>query len=78
MSKASNKLPIGYTVVGVIEMAGGACAVAKACEVPVQSVAKWRYIPGWHARRVAIMAGIPISIVRPDMVQNAKVEASVA
>lgn len=66
--KKRAKLPVGYTVTGVIETAGGPSAVAKACEIPIQSVVKWRYIPGWHARKVAILAGLPLAVVRPDMV----------
>ena len=66
----TEKMPVGYTVIGVIETAGGAGKVAAACGVPVQSVAKWRYIPGWHAKQVAILAGLPLAVVRPDMVQH--------
>ena len=56
----TEKMPVGYTVIGVIETAGGAGKVAAACGVPVQSVAKWR----------AILAGLPLAVVRPDMVQH--------
>lgn len=66
--KQAKKLPVGYTVTGIIETAGGASAVAKATGVALQSVVKWRYIPGWHARTVAILAGLPLAVVRPDMV----------
>lgn len=70
-----SKLPVGYTVKGVIDKAGGAQAVAKLCDVPVQSVVKWRYIPGWHAEKVAIAAGLPLAIVRPDHVQQVATNA---
>lgn len=70
MTKNKGKSPIGYTIVGIIQTAGGQGAVAKACGVAVQSVQKWRYIPGRHARQVAIMAGLPLAIVRPDMVEG--------
>jgi hypothetical protein len=69
-AKNPNKSPVGYSVEGVIGLAGGHGAVARKCEVTPQSVAKWRYIPMKHARTVAIMAGLPIGIVRPDMVRE--------
>ena len=63
--------PIGYTVEGVLGLAGGRGAVARKCGVSVQTVAKWdRRIPASHARTVAIMAGLPLAVVRPDMVQH--------
>lgn len=66
----NDKSPLGYTVNGIIGMAGGSTAVSKEVGVSVQSIRKWRYIPEWHARTVAIMAGLPLEIVRPDMVQR--------
>lgn len=52
-------------------MAGGRGAVATACGVTIQTVSKWdRRIPIQHARKVAIMAGLPLGIVRPDMVKE--------
>jgi len=57
-------------VVGVIAMAGGAGVVGRHCGVATQTVNKWRYIPGWHARQVAILAGLPLAVVRPDMVAH--------
>lgn len=69
-NKKSADEPIGYTVEGVLALAGGRGAVAIKCEVSIQSVAKWeRRIPGHHARQVAIMAGLPLEIVRPDLVR---------
>lgn len=63
--------PVGFTVEGVLALAGGRGTVAKALGVSVQSVAKWdRRIPSPHARAVAVMAGLPLEIVRPDMVQR--------
>ncbi len=70
----NNKSPVGYTVEGIVAMAGGAGEVAKMCNVPIQSVKIWRYIPPWHARTVAIAAGLPLAVVRPDMVQDAAAE----
>lgn len=68
--------PIGYTVEGILALAGGRGAVAKKLGLPIQSVAKWaRRIPDRHARTVAIMAGLPLEIVRPDMVQRGHNEA---
>lgn len=62
--------PVGFSVQGVLGLAGGRGAVAEACGVSVQTVAKWsRRIPAQHARTVAILAGLPIAIVRPDMVK---------
>ena len=63
--------PIGYTVEGILNLAGGRAAVARRLGLKVQTVAKWdSRIPGKHARDVAIMAGLPIGIVRPDHVQE--------
>lgn len=54
-------------------MAGGKAAVARRLGIALQSVAKWsQRIPARHAREVAIMAGLPLEIVRPDMVRGAK------
>lgn len=69
-TKRRNDKPLGYTVEGVLALAGGRGAVAKACGVTIQSVAKWgSRVPAKHARQVAIAAGLPLEIVRPDMVQ---------
>lgn len=69
--------PMGFTVEGVLALAGGRGAVAKALGVSVQSVAKWnRRIPSQHACKVAVLAGLPLEIVRPDMVQRGHDEAS--
>ena len=71
MTAKANESPVGLTVQGVIGVAGGKAAVARACGVTIQSVAKWgRRIPARHAMTVAIMAGLPLGIVRPDMVQH--------
>lgn len=70
VTEVNKKSPIGYTVAGIIGLAGGSGAVARRCEVTIQSVTKWRYIPGKHAHTVAIMAGLPLEIVRPDHVQQ--------
>lgn len=52
-------------------MAGGKAAVARRLGLTLQSVAKWdKRIPARHAREVAIMAGLPLEIVRPDMVRD--------
>jgi len=69
--------PIGYTVEGILAMAGGRGAVATKLGISVQSVVKWeRRIPAPHARKIAVMAGLPLEIVRPDMVQRGHSEAS--
>lgn len=70
MNSRKSKIPVGFTTTGIIQLAGGQGAVARACGVTVQSVAKWKYIPGKHARQVAIIAGLPLEVVRPDMVQS--------
>ena len=68
--------PAGFTVEGVLALAGGRGAVAKELGVSIQSVSKWgRRIPAPHARKVAIMAGLPLEIVRPDMVQRGHEQA---
>ena len=69
--------PIGYTVAGILAMAGGGGAVAKKCGVSVQTVTKWdRRIPDRHAQTVAVMAGLPLEIVRPDLVQRGHAQAA--
>jgi len=68
--------PLGFTVNGVIAMAGGHGVIANALGVSVQSVTGWtRRIPQKHARLVAILAGLPLEIVRPDMVLSGHEEA---
>jgi len=65
-----NDKPLGYTLEGILGRAGGRGAVAKACGITIQSVAKWgTRIPSKHAQQVAVLAGLPLEIVRPDMVQ---------
>ena len=72
MNKHKSDEPIGYSVEGVLALAGGRGAVAAKTGVSIQTVAKWaRRIPGPHARTVAIMAGLPLEIVRPDLVRHA-------
>jgi hypothetical protein len=69
--------PVGFTVEGVLAMAGGRGAVATELGISVQSVVKWeRRIPAPHARKIAVMAGLPLEIVRPDMVKNGHDEAA--
>lgn len=65
----NRKLPIGFTTAGIVALAGGAREVGEACDVVPQSVNKWKYIPSKHARTVAIKAGLPLEIVRPDLVR---------
>jgi len=68
--------PLGFSVAGIIAKAGGCGAVAKRCGITVQAVASWtRRIPGEHAQTVAIMAGLPLEIVRPDLVQSGHEQA---
>lgn len=68
--KHIHQAPIGFTVEGVIALAGGRKVVADATGVSVQSIGKWTTrIPAIHARTVAILAGLPLEIVRPDMVR---------
>ncbi|MFA5630304.1 MAG: hypothetical protein WC997_02230 [Porticoccaceae bacterium] len=62
--------PVGFTVMGILGMAGGIPAVAEKTGRTVQTVSKWdRRIPAKYARDIAIMAGLPLEIVRPDMVR---------
>ncbi len=69
--KRAASAPIGYTVAGVVAMAGGCAAVAKSLGITVQTVAQWDYrIPDQLARQLAIMAGLPLAVVRPDHVQE--------
>lgn len=66
--------PLGLTVEGVLAMAGGRAVVSKKLGLSIQTVAKWsRRIPAQHARPIAIMAGLPLEIVRPDLVNVAGV-----
>lgn len=69
--------PVGFTVAGVVALAGGYGAVAKKCEVSIQTVTKWsRRIPDRHAQTVAVLAGLPLEIVRPDLVRSGHDEAA--
>lgn len=69
--------PIGFTVDGVLAAAGGHAAVAQACGVSVQAVSKWgRRVPDRHAQKVAVMAGLPLEIVRPDLVRTGHEQAA--
>ncbi len=68
--KHTTQSPLGFTVEGVIALAGGRRVVADATGVSVQSIGKWTTrIPAVHARTVAILAGLPLEIVRPDLVR---------
>lgn len=63
--------PIGFTVQGILAIAGGSGEVARKLGITVQAVLKWdRRIPSQHAREVAIMAGLPLAVVRPDLVTD--------
>lgn len=75
MNTKTSDEPVGFTVQGILDMAGGRNHVANALGLTIQTVDKWeRRIPGKHARRVAIMAGLPLEIVRPDHVKAAGVQ----
>jgi hypothetical protein len=63
-------LPIGYTVRGIIERAGGPAKLATELKISYQSVYNWKTIPSKHATKIAILAGLPLKIVRPSMVQD--------
>lgn len=66
-----NDEPIGFTVEGIIARAGGCAVVARELGLAFQTVSQWdRRIPSTHAFRVAILAGLPIEIVRPDLVRS--------
>lgn len=68
--------PVGFTVEGIIAKAGGCAAVAKELGLSFQTVSLWnRRIPAKHAFKVAIRAGLPIEIVRPDLVKTGHCEA---
>ena len=74
-SKRSDE-PLGFTLDGIINAAGGSVVVAKALGLKVQTIAKWdRRVPGKHARQVAILAGLPLEIVRPDLVRKGHEQA---
>lgn len=74
-SKRSDE-PLGFTLEGVINAAGGTVVLAKALGLKVQTILKWhRRVPGKHARQVAILAGLPLEIVRPDLVRNGHEQA---
>jgi hypothetical protein len=74
----SSDSPVGFTVVGVVALAGGGGAVAKKCGISIQTVTKWgRRIPDRHAQTVAVMAGLPLEVVRPDLVQRGHAEANI-
>lgn len=68
-TKKRHDEPLGYTVAGILAKAGGRAAVARLCGVSIQSVGKWgKRIPDKHAHAIAVAAGLPLEIVRPDLV----------
>lgn len=69
-TQSPGKEPIGFTVKAIVAMAGGVTIVAKACDVTPQAASKWKYIPSKHVRKVAVLAGLPLELVRPDFVQS--------
>ncbi|MDI1347910.1 hypothetical protein [Aquabacterium sp.] len=70
-SKKASDEPFGFTVRGIIDLAGGPATVARHFDLSVQTVAKWgRRVPGIYARDLAILAGLPLAVVRPDHVQG--------
>lgn len=73
---AQHDEPLGYTVEGILGLAGGAGVVAQRLGLTVQAVDKWgRRIPRRHAQTIAVMAGLPLEIVRPDMVRTGHKQA---
>lgn len=63
--------PLGFTVDGILAIAGGKGLVSRRLGVTIQSVSRWgRRIPARHARTIAIMAGLPLEIVRPDLAKT--------
>lgn len=67
MNKKISRVPVGYTVAGVIALSGGATAVGRVVGVPGQSVSKWTKIPNRYIRQVAGLSGLTIEILRPDI-----------
>lgn len=65
--KRRDRQPVGFTVQGVVAAAGGPAALARELEITAQSVHNWTKIPTRHARRVAVLAGLPLAVVRPDL-----------
>lgn len=63
------KTPIGYSVRGVVMKAGGINRVAHALELHPNAVRAWRLVPDRHAELVAVMSGLPLGAVRPDLVE---------
>lgn len=65
-----SRQPVGFTVQGVIAKAGGVPLLSKDLGVTSQTIHKWKQIPSWHAERVAVLSGLPLAVVRPDLVQK--------
>ena len=61
------KVPIGYSVRGVVVKAGGIKAVASALQVHENAVRLWKTVPAKHAETVAKMARLPLAVVRPEL-----------
>lgn len=61
------KVPIGYSVRGVVVKAGGVNVVAAAVERHPNAIRLWKTIPTKHAEKVAKMARLPLAVVRPDL-----------
>ncbi len=67
----SPKLPVGYSVRGVVVKAGGMKVVAAARGISENAVRCWRTIPAKHAEVIAEMAELPLSVVRPELASQA-------
>ena len=81
VNKVRRDAPLGYSVQGIVELAGGAANVSRlltenGMQITLQGVTRWASrIPREYAQAVAIFAGLPLEIVRPDMVRAGHAEA---
>jgi hypothetical protein len=65
-----DKMPIGYSVRGVVMKAGGIKAVAAALGLHENAVRYWKTVPAKHAEAVAKLARLPLGVVRPELASN--------
>lgn len=71
-AKKPQKTPIGYTVRGVVVKAGGIQTVATALGLTQNAVRNWTTVPAKHAETVAMMATLPLAVVRPELATDVK------
>jgi hypothetical protein len=69
--KKPKSSPVGYTIKYVVNKAGGAKVLSEMLGITKQAVYRWKAVPVDHAELVSRLSGLPLAIVRPDLVEGA-------